>query len=124
MFCIFIYMFSINIISVIVLIFFCINFKCVFNCGSRNISNFQNWFGLSRSLAAPVLVHPNHSDLLTLVSVNTHHSPVLSQNLFSSPTDGADKSTDKMVSARELPISCKMAEAVSTTFNCCNGLIL
>lgn len=43
-------MFSIHIISVKKYLF-CIPFKCVFNYGSRNISNFLKWLRLSRNLA-------------------------------------------------------------------------
>ena len=41
-------MLSINIISVILILF-----KYAFNCGSGKISNFVKWLGLSRSLATP-----------------------------------------------------------------------
>ena len=51
-------MFSVNIISVNFLLpFFCKPFKYVFNCGSRKISNFEKWLGLSRSLATPDIEH-------------------------------------------------------------------
>ena len=59
-------MFSINIISVIL-----IPFKYVFNCGSLKISNFEKLLGLSWSLATPAIGLPlNYFNFTNITALN------------------------------------------------------
>ena len=74
-YCTFIYMFSINIISVI--FFNTPYFAKLLNtyCGSRKISNFEKWLGLTRSLR-----HPCYK---TFLIIETDKSRILKQILVS-----------------------------------------